>query len=156
MRGGDGQATLKSSVDKRSLPPIRLLACLVGFALLASVGACGDETDEEAGTFEEPARLTPAEVRTVRSAQEAVRVYCAAKLRALATGATVPPEPLSRARSAVGRLGDLAEAKPEAEVGDGASVRLALGDIAEDLEGTNCDQDLVELIEARLAALPPP
>jgi hypothetical protein len=124
--------------------------------IVAALSACGGDEGEHAGTFEEPAVLSPVEVRTVRSAREAVLAYCAAKLKASTDRTAVDPRSHTRALSALEQLGSLAEAKPEAEVGDGASVRLALGDIAENLEGTNCDQDLVELIEGRLAALPPP
>lgn len=134
-----------------------LIACLLVVLLIAALGACGDEDEgSEARTFDEPAALSKPEARTVRNAQRRVRAYCGAKLRALARGGTLNTQAYTRASAALDRLGELAEAKPEAQLNDGTEVRLALGDIAEDLEGTNCDQGLVEMIEARLAELPEP
>lgn len=54
----------------------------------------------------------------------------------------------------LGRLADRAELSPEETISDGSTARLALGDLAENLEGTNCDSRLVELINERLAELP--
>jgi hypothetical protein len=59
-----------------------------------------------------------------------------------------------RVNAALNELIELARAKPEAPAPAGGSVRLALGDIAENLEGTNCDPRLVERIDAVLADLP--
>ena len=91
----------------------------------------------------------------VRDAQQGVTSYCRARARELGGGKPTSAKDLERVTSALERLAALAQAKPEAETGDGATVRLALGDIAENLEGTNCDERLVELIDSRLAELPP-
>lgn len=136
---------------------ISLIACLLAVLLIVALGACGDEDGGgEARTFDEPPALSKEEAHIVRDAQRRVRSHCSAKLKALATGGTLDAEAFARASAALARLGELAAAKPEAQLNDGTEVRLALGDIAEDLEGTNCDQALVEMIEARLAALPDP
>lgn len=138
-------------------PQALLIAYLLPVLVIAALSGCGDDDGEsEARTFDEPSALSAEETRTVREAQRRVRSYCRAKLTALTTGGALDPEAFARASAALMRLGELAEAEPEAQLHDGTEVRLALGDIAEDLEGTNCDQDLVEMIEARLAELPDP
>ena len=52
------------------------------------------------------------------------------------------------------RLAALAAQAPEAGTPDGTTPRLALGDIAENLEGTNCDSRLVARIDEALGSLP--
>ncbi len=120
---------------------------------IGSMLACGGD-EQGAGTIRNgEQRLAPAELRVVRGTQQKVREYCSKRLDELArrrSPATVNPTPVRRA---LDQLAALAQRKPEAETPDGASVRLALGDIAEDLEGTNCDSQLVARIDALLAEL---
>jgi hypothetical protein len=136
-------------------------ACLVALSILgvaAGLAACGDDDGgESAGTVRDgEATLSRPEIRTIRAAQAEVAGYCARQARALAGQAPAPsPRDLEAVTEALDELGALAEEKPEAETPDGASVRLALGDIAENLEGTNCDPRLVERIDTILAGLPP-
>lgn len=86
----------------------------------------------------------------------AVQEHCAIVARYLA-GRRAPPtaEEFERVVAALDRLAERAELSPQATIADGSTPRLALGDIAEDLEGSNCDSRLVDRIDTALAGLPP-
>ena len=87
----------------------------------------------------------------------AVQRYCG-KLALSLTGQGKPPsaEEQSRAFVATDRLVELASEKPVAPLDTGVEMGLFLGDLAEDLEGSNCDSRLVERIDQALATLPQP
>jgi hypothetical protein len=60
-----------------------------------------------------------------------------------------------RAYEAVDRLAVIARAKPAAtHPQSGRTVRELLGDVAEDLEGSNCAQNVVQRIDQARATLP--
>jgi hypothetical protein len=125
-------------------------------SLITSLAACGGEEDGGGATTirGEPDAMSAGQVEVLRRAQRGVRSYCRARVETLAAGDAAPAARFERAVAGLRELGDLAAAEPQAEAPDGSTARLALGDIAEDLEGTNCDQRLVALIDARLAVLP--
>jgi hypothetical protein len=129
---------------------------LVCIALAALLAGCGDDGDLEGTTFEESTtRLTRAESRVIAVAQRRVQGYCADRAQAL-FGEGEPPSAhdLREVDDALVALARLAARRPEAESAAGVTPRLALGDIAENLEGTNCDQRLVARIDSLLAGLP--
>ena len=106
-------------------------------------------------TVSESRPLAPAEIRVIIWAQRRVAAYCRRFSRSLGEGGGPPTEAdLERVIAALDRLATLAERAPTAETIDGTTARLALGDIAENLEGTNCAPQLVAHIDAALTGLP--
>jgi hypothetical protein len=134
------------------------LIVVVGVALVA-IASCGDGGSPDAGsttsTSAAPQRLTAAEQALVTRSEQAVQRYCG-KLALSLTGQGKPPsaEEQSRAFVATDRLIELANEKPAAPLDTGLEMGLFLGDLAEDLEGSNCDSRLVERIDQALATLP--
>jgi hypothetical protein len=135
-------------------------AAAVGLSLMA-IASCGNgESPQTAGTTPTGAaarRLTSAEQTLVVRSDRTVQRYCG-KLALSVTGRARPPsaEEASRAFAATDRLIELARAKPAASIENGVEMELFLGDLAEDLEGSNCDSRLVERIDQALATLPQP
>jgi hypothetical protein len=101
-----------------------------------------------------PRPLSPAGIRVMQRAREEVSAYCGRVARALAEGEGPTAADFERVTAALDRLGTLAAQQPGAEAEHGTTPRLALGDIAENLEGTNCDPRLVARIDEALAELP--
>ena len=101
-----------------------------------------------------PQPLSPAGMRVIQRARDAVSAHCRQVADALGKGAMPPQASFERATAALDELAELAADQPEAEAEDGSTPRLALGDIAENLEGTNCDPRLVARIDQALAGLP--
>lgn len=136
------------------------LAMAVGLAL-AAIASCGDGgSPETAGTTATGAaakRLTAAEQALVTRSERAVSRYCG-ELALSLTGRRKPPSAAEQGRAfaATDRLIELARRKPAARVQPGVDTELFLGDLAEDLEGSNCDPRLVERIDQGLATLPQP
>jgi hypothetical protein len=134
------------------------VAAAVGLSLLA-IASCGNgESPQGAGTTATGAaarRLTSAEQALVARSERTVQRNCG-KLALSVTGQARPPLPedASRAFAATDRLIELAHAKPAASIENGVAMGLFLGDLAEDLEGSNCDSRLVERIDQALATLP--
>jgi hypothetical protein len=134
------------------------LVAVVALALVAFT-SCGDGgSPDAAGTTTTGAaakRLTAAEQALVTRSQRTVQHYCG-KLALSLTGQGKPPsaEEQSRAFVATDRLIELASEKPVAPLDTGLEMGLFLGDLAEDLEGSNCDSRLVERIDQGLATLP--
>ena len=60
------------------------------------------------------------------------------------------------ALEAVDAMLGLAGEKPDAKVGQGVEVSLFLGDLTENLEGSNCDPLIVGRLQQGLASLPGP
>ena len=136
------------------------LAAAVGLSLVV-FASCGDDGSPGAAgtttTTTVAQRLTAAEQSLVTRSERAVQLYCG-KLALSLTGQGKPPssEEQSRAFVATDRLIELANEKPVASLDTGLQMGLFLGDLAEDLEGSNCDSRLVERIDQALATLPQP
>jgi hypothetical protein len=136
------------------------LATAVAVSLLA-VAACGDggSSTTASTTVADAAakRLTPAEQTAVSRSERAVQRYCG-RLALSAIGQGKPPSGSEQAEAfaATGRLIELARLKPTAPLEGGVRMNLFLGDLAEDLEGSNCDPRLIERIDQALATLPRP
>jgi hypothetical protein len=127
----------------------------VGSALIALffVLGCGDSDGGGGSESEAP---PPPSAKAIAQARAGVQAYCT-QVAAYAVGRRGPPtdEEFDAVSAAIDRLAERAELSPEVLLPDGSTPRLALGDLAEDLEGTNCDSRLVALIDERLASLPP-
>jgi hypothetical protein len=133
----------------------------LGLAALALAGTglagCGDGGGSEGNlsTTTAEATLSPAEQRTAQAAERTIASYCQ-KLGAAAAGQRAAPTAGERAEAfdRVDRLLELAASKPLAEIEAGVDMRLFISDLAENLEGSNCDTGLVEALDAGLAELP--
>ena len=160
MRARPPQAPLR-----RLIP--RALAATIAAATLAAAGAaCGDsDSDSEATispeesstplpTVSQSRPMTAAEGAVIARARERVDAYCARVARALAGERPPTSAEFTRVTAALDELAALADRAPTAETIDGTTARLALGDIAENLEANNCDPRLVAHIDAALAGLP--
>ncbi len=136
------------------------LAAVVGLSLVA-IASCGDSgspsTAATTPTGSSAKRLTADEQALVTRSDRTVARYCGHLALSL-TGQSKSPsvEEQGRAFAATDRLIQLAREKPAAGVDTGVDMRLFLGDLAEDLEGSNCDQRLVDRIDLALATLPRP
>ena len=136
------------------------LATAVGLSLMA-IASCGEgDSPGTAGTTAAGTaakRFTADEQALVTRADRTVGRYCG-ELALSLTGRKKPPsaEEQVRAFTATDRLIELAREKPAAPVETGVEMGLFLGDLAEDLEGSNCDSRLVERIDQGLATLPQP
>jgi hypothetical protein len=117
---------------------------------LAALGlvACGNSDEAE--------RLSDAEQAAVVRAQLEIHSYCRA-VGLYLTRRRGPPTQAETQRvyEEVDRLAALARQKPGAQARNGATLRTLLGDIAEDLEGSNCSPPLEQRVEQALATLPP-
>jgi len=138
----------------------RTAVAAVGLSLMA-IGSCGDDdsaqTASTTATGAAARRLTGAEQALVTRSERAVQRYCG-KLALSLTGRRKPPSPAEQGRAfaATNRLIELARRKPAATGETGVEMGLLLGDLAEDLEGSNCDPLLVQRIDEALATLPQP
>jgi hypothetical protein len=134
---------------------MRARAALISAAAIATVlfGCGGSEEPPVTPTTAQP--LTAPEIAVVQDSQRAVYGYCAKVGRYLA-GETRPPTAadLNEATDAIDEIASLAREKPGAMLPSGADLRLALGDIAEDLQGSNCSAELVRRIDEALATTP--
>jgi hypothetical protein len=136
------------------------LASAVGLALLV-LAACGGDGSSGSDGTQPPAaqahRLTADEQNLVTRSDRIVERYCAT-LALSVTGQRKAPsaEDQDRAFAATDRLIELAREKPAARLETGVDMGLFLGDLAEDLEGSNCDPRLVDRLDQALEALPQP
>ena len=141
------------------LPNPAFAAVLCAIAVAGCGGSDSDRDDEdqkastEAASEAETVRGPPE--RVIRRTRDEVAVYCRRVARVLGGEPGPTAADYERVTSAIDRLVALAAQRPQATDAIGTTPRLALGDIAENLEGANCDPRLVERIDAALATLPP-
>jgi hypothetical protein len=145
---------LRRMAGRYSFPAMwrRTLIVLLALGMLLPV-ACGDG---EGGSGTAPRRLSAEEEAAVDRARTAIRSYCRQVGRHLAGGRPPTAGETRTANDAVDSLVSLAREDPEARYRGEETIRLVLGDTAEDLEGTNCSPDLVARLERGLASLPRP
>jgi hypothetical protein len=127
----------------------------VAAVAVALVGAgCGDD-----GVTTTPApeggELTAAERKLVEESEAAIVDYCAQR----ALGLTDPDKrptagQQAQALEAVDALIDLTARKPDAKVTPSSEMALFVGDLTENLEGSNCDPLIVGRLQEGLASLP--
>ena len=137
-------------------------ALLSTLAAAAIAGGCGDEGGEEGSaeeasapsTVTEAAPLAPAEANLLLRTRSEVDSYCVHVGARVAEGREPDSARFAAVSAQIDRLTELAREKPLAPSPDGSTPRFALGDIAEDLEGSNCDTRLARKIDEALATLP--
>jgi len=136
---------------------IPVFAAIALASALPAAGCGGSDepaTTGPARTVTEPPPLSPGEVALLDRTRAAVDSYCVHVGARVAEGRGPEPARFDRVLAQVARLERLARAEPLAPAPDGSTPRFALGDIAEDLEGSNCDPRLARRIDEALAALP--
>jgi hypothetical protein len=134
-------------------------AALAATAILAGCGSGDDEESAEAPLTvpvgsERSEELTAGEAAVLVRTERSVNAYCRRVAAVIARGSAPSAEDFARVNAALEELYALAAERPDAVTAAGRSPMDALGAIAEDLEGTNCDPRLVARIDARLAVLP--
>jgi hypothetical protein len=133
------------------------MLALVVWTCAVGLGACGGADDGSTGprTATARQRLTAAERGQMRRAERTIAYYCRRRALAVAEPDKTPTAGLhARAFRAVDHLIELAARKPGARVSRGVDVKLFLGDLTENLQGSNCDPALVARLEQGLATLP--
>jgi hypothetical protein len=120
------------------------LACLVTLACVAGPGCGGDEDPTTTAAPPRDVTLSSAERARAARSVAAIRAYCRRVAR-YASGRAGPPS-LSATRRTVDAargIASLARRKPDAQYRGSQRARDLAGDLAEDLEGTNCSARLV-------------
>lgn len=136
------------------------VVAVAGMLCAVTAGACGDDGTTEGEPPDEPAgsvtRLTADERRLVADSEAAIQLYCRKRALALTDPDKRPTVgQQARALEAVDALVKLADEKPAASLRPGVDVRLFLGDLAENLEGSNCDPAIVARIDEGISTLAP-
>jgi hypothetical protein len=133
------------------LPRRSALATFVVLAAVSVPVGCGSDNSPS-----KPVELSASDQSAIREAQVEIRSYCRELALELARRRGPPTESdTAQAYSAVDRLAGIARVKPTAtQPLAGRTVRELLGDLAEDLEGSNCAPNVVQRINQALAALP--
>lgn len=146
----------------RAHPGRGLRPAMLGAALAALLlGGCGDDGANQPPTANaKRQRLTTQERRSAERSERAIYAYCR-RVAQFDQGKRkgVPLESQSRAVQAVDDLVALAREEPRAKVnvglvGENVQLRVHIGDIAEDLQATNCDSNLIDRIDQGLATVP--
>jgi hypothetical protein len=124
---------------------------LVALVLTVAAG-CGGE---ESRSSTEPQRLSSAEQSVVTSTQITLHSYCR-KIGLYLTRRQPLPSALEteQINAQLDRLIELAREKPGAQLMDQRTLRDLLGDMAEDLEGSNCSDALERKLDQGFATLP--
>ena len=138
----------------RVTPAPALVALTVTAAVAAGCGSGGPDGATEARSVTEPAPLSASGAAVIARTREAVNSYCVHVGARVASGREPDPARFALVLAEVRRLERLAADRPLAQAPDGSTPRFALGDIAEDLEGSNCDSRLARQIDDALATLP--
>jgi hypothetical protein len=114
--------------------------------------SCGDDSASRKG----PQRLSAAEDSTVRRAQVSLQTYCAKLALYLAGRRNAPTgSETQRLENNLDELIALAKRKPEGRSRSEETTRQVLGDMAEDLEGSNCSGSFAQKLDRALEELPP-
>ena len=122
-------------------------------AVTLTVVGCGEEASDEPAP--PTAGLTGEERRLIDVYEHRIQAHCVRVARSLLSPRAAPsPRQEARAFAAADALVALAERKPAAPVGPGQDLRLLVSDIAENLEGSNCDPRMIARLERGLAGIP--
>lgn len=127
---------------------------IVALACATAQPACGQDS-EPAPTRTDPppaAELTPRERQVFDRSVRAIQRYCRAWGRAALAGRSPPDDARMRGFAAADELLELVREKPRAPIGRSADVRLRAGDVAESVEGANCDPALERHLDEGIAA----
>jgi hypothetical protein len=117
---------------------------LLATLLIACLAGCGDDGSSGPTTNPPPPSLTAQERAQAGRSVTAIRRYCRRVARHLAGRGGVPP--IDPAVAAARSIAGIARRKPEASYSGSQRARDLAADLAEDLEGTNCSQTLVEAL----------
>jgi hypothetical protein len=130
----------------------RRRALLLAAAALTGAAGCGGG----AAPAPEPAPALAAEERRAVAAYDArISAHCVRVSRALVDPRQGPtPEQARDAFAAADALAALAARKPDAELDVNQDLRLFLGDVLENLEGSNCDPRMRARLAEALRAIP--
>jgi len=128
------------------------LLLLLSAVAPSSLAGCGSGSGDDTSN----AKLTPSEQKDVRASQTAIQSYCRTILLYLERRTNPPTQgDAARAMGAVDRLAAIARAKPAAPQGrSGETVRDLMSDTAEDLQGSNCADNVVSRLDQALGSLP--
>jgi hypothetical protein len=128
-----------------------VLSCALALALIVPV-SCGNDS----GSGTKAQRLSAAEETIVSRSETSLRGYCE-ELALYLSGKRGSPtaSDTGQVEDGLDRLIAVARKKPEAPARTGESMRQVLGDLAEDLEGSNCSGAFQQKLEQGLATLPP-
>jgi hypothetical protein len=132
---------------------------VIGALAAATVLAgCGEDDDLTSTTTTSAAGgLTSSERDLLVDSEDAIVDYCRRRALALTDPQKRPTAgQQASALEAVDAMVSLASEKPDAKVGQGVEVSLFLGDLTENLEGSNCDPLIVGRLQQGLASLPVP
>ena len=147
-RGAQAALVRASAAPGTTAAALAALACVL-------VAGCG-EGDGAQTSSPEPAvqSLTRAERQLLERSESQLAAYCSRRVSP--SGKPQAPSPRERARAlaAVAELVALGARKPGAEVETGVDLRLALGDLVENLEGANCDPAVIARLTEGLAGIP--
>ena len=143
--------------------PRSAAVALLAVALFAATGCEEEAETTQVPTVQTtqitpppPARLTRAERRTVARYESRIQVHCVRVARSLVNPSAAPTvRQETRAFAAAKGLVALAAEKPTAPFGPGQDLRLFVSDVAENLEGSNCDPRMIARLEQGLARLTP-
>jgi hypothetical protein len=128
---------------------------LAAAALCGALASCGGEEEMDAPPRPAPSPLTAAERRSIASYERRIQDHCFRVASSLADPSAAPsPAQQRRAFQAADRLGALAARKPTAELDAGQDLRLFLGDVIENLEGSNCDPRMRARLAEALGRIP--
>ena len=93
--------------------------------------------------------------RELLRAEARIEAHCIAVARSLVEPEAAPTAgEQARAFAAADRLVAIVRASPRAEFDLGQDLRLYLGDVIENLEGSNCDPRMIDRLERGLATVP--
>jgi hypothetical protein len=140
----------------RGLAALATALCVLGLA--GCGGDAGPSTVASTTTISPRAvhRLTASERRLIADSEMAIEVYCRRSTLGLVKPRKRPSaDQRARALDSVDALVALAHEKPAGRVRRAVDVRLLLSDLAEDLEGSNCDPAIISRIDQGLAGIPP-
>jgi hypothetical protein len=123
-----------------------LLAILLAAAIAAGCG--GDDGND-------PQRLSAAELEQARESNDAIRLYCR-NVAAFLSGRRERPTAVEQARTvtAAAWLIQVARANPDAAYDRAQTMRDLVGNLTEDLEGTNCSPVLVRRLNDGFETIP--
>jgi hypothetical protein len=136
----------------RATARLLVIGALAAAAVLAG---CGEDDDFASTAATSPGELTASERDLLADSEAAIVDYCRRRALALTDPEKRPTAAQhARALDAVDATIGLARERPEAEVMPGVEVSLFLGDLTENLQGSNCDPQIVARLDAGLASLP--
>jgi hypothetical protein len=134
---------------------LRTFTILAVLSALTALAGCGGEGSSGKPSGVQTGPFSAADQAAIREAQTEIRSYCRQLSLYLARRRGPPSQAENgRAYGAVDRLATIARLKPAAEAAIGRTARELLGDLAEDLEGSNCAPNVVQRIDQALAGLP--